>query len=147
MARARNRQKIGSQVNVETKADTAVLAAIAGLSAVALLAGGCAERRDLPAAPEPPARVTWEADIQPLFADHCVACHSGASPAANYDLTTLEGVKSGGLDGTPNAIAGQDDCLLLVKSRSGGSMNAFYGTPDEVALLEKWVIEDSLAVR
>jgi len=125
----------------------AVLAAMGVISTIALLAAGCAERRDLPAAPEPPARVTWEADIQPLFADRCNACHSGASPAANYDLTTIEGVKSGGLDGTLNAIAGQDDCLLLVKSRSGGSMNAFYGTPDEVALVEKWVVEDSLAVR
>jgi mono/diheme cytochrome c family protein len=117
------------------------------LLAALALAQGCAERRELPAAPAPPERVTYEADIKPIFDSRCVSCHSGANPAAQYDMTTLEEIMGNGLDGTPNAIAGDPDCLLLVKSRPGASMNSFYSSPDEVALVERWVVEDSLAAR
>jgi mono/diheme cytochrome c family protein len=121
-----------------------VVAAIAFAAALGLTSG-CAQRRDLPAAPETPTRVTWTADIQPLFAARCVSCHGGSTPVANYDLSSLEGVKSGGLDGIPNAVAGDADCLLLLKAGAGGSMNTYFGSADEVALVEQWVVEDSLA--
>ncbi len=117
------------------------------LLAAAALTEGCAERRELPATPAPPERVTYEADIKPIFDARCVSCHSGANPAAQYGMTTLEEIMGNGLDGTPNAIAGDPDCLLLVVSRPGGSMNSFYSSPDEVALVERWVVEDSLAAR
>ena len=119
---------------------------VIALAAIAL-AAACAERRDLPAAPAPPDRVTYEADIKPIFDARCISCHSGASPAGQYDMTTLEGIQGNGLDGTPNAIAGDAQSLLLVESRPGGSMNSFYSSPDEVALVERWVVEDSLAAR
>jgi hypothetical protein len=35
----------------------------------------------------------------------------------------------------------------LLKSLPGGSMNAFYSNPEEVALVERWVVGDSLAMR
>ncbi len=115
------------------------------LLAVLALVLGCAERRDLPAAPAPPDRVTYEADIRPIFDARCISCHSGTNPAAQYDMSTLDGVKGNGSDGTPNAIGGDPDCVLLVKSRQGGSMYSFYSSPAEVALVERWVVEDNLA--
>jgi mono/diheme cytochrome c family protein len=119
--------------------------AIAAWAAAAALGGGCAERRDLPAEPKPPSRVTYEADIQPIFEQNCVSCHGETNPAANYSMTTYEGVLGSGSDGTPNAIPGDSQSLLLQKSLPGGSMNAFYASPDEVELVERWVVEDSLA--
>jgi len=119
---------------------------VIALAAIAL-AAACAERRDLPAAPAPPDRVTYEADVKPIFDARCVSCHSGDSPAGRYAMTTLDEIKGNGIDGTPNAIAGDAQSLLVLKSQPGGSMNSFYSSPDEVALVERWVVEDSLAAR
>jgi mono/diheme cytochrome c family protein len=119
---------------------------VIALAAIAV-AAACAERRDLPTPPAPPDRVTYEADVKPIFDARCTSCHSGANAAGQYDMTTLEGIQGNGLDGTPNAIAGDAQSLLLVESRPGGSMNSFYSSPDEVALVERWVVEDSLAAR
>jgi mono/diheme cytochrome c family protein len=115
--------------------------------AASALAAACAERRELPASPEPPDRVTYEADVKPLFDARCVSCHSGANPAAQYDMSTLDGIVGNGTDGVPNAIAGDPLSRLVVESKPGGSMNSFYSSPDEVALVERWVVEDSLAAR
>jgi len=108
---------------------------------------GCAERRDLPSTPEPPARVTYEADIAPIFDQHCVSCHGSSNPASNYALTTYAGVLGNGSDGVANAIPGDPQSLLLLKSLPGGSMNTFYATAAEIDLVQRWVVEDSLAQR
>jgi mono/diheme cytochrome c family protein len=126
----------------------AVIAAATMVGIVApLLLGGCAERRDLPAAPEPPSQVTYEADIAPIFDQRCVSCHGSSNPAGNYALTTYDEVLGNGSDGTPNALPGDPQSLLLLKSLPGGSMNAFYGTAAEIDLIVRWVVEDSLALR
>lgn len=116
-------------------------AALAGM----LLMAACSERRGLPTAAPGPDRVTYEGVIQPLFEQRCVSCHSGGSPAASYDMTTLEGIKGNGSDDTPNAIAGDPQSLLVVKSQPGGSMNRYYVGQAELDLVVKWVVEDSLA--
>jgi mono/diheme cytochrome c family protein len=136
MEHARNRQKALARVN--------------GLAAAAfawmLLMAACSERRDLPTAAPEPDRVTYEEVIQPLFEQRCVSCHSGSSPAARYDMTTLEGIQGNGTDDIPNAIAGDPQSLLVVKSQPGESMNRYYVGQAEVDLVVKWVVEDSLAV-
>jgi mono/diheme cytochrome c family protein len=117
------------------------------LAALALVsATGCAERRDLPLRPAPQ-RVTYEADIQPIFEQHCVSCHGTSNPAGNYAMTTYNEVLGNGSDGIPNAIPGDPQSLLLLKSISGGTMNGFYSGPEEVELVERWVVEDSLAIQ
>ena len=120
--------------------------ATAGLVAALAFAAGCAERRALPLRPTPQ-RVTYEGTIQPIFEQHCVSCHGTSNPAANYALTTYDEVLENGSDGTPNAIPGDPQSLLLIKSLPGGSMNGFYSGPEEVELVERWVVEDSLAIR
>ncbi|HWN81796.1 MAG TPA: c-type cytochrome domain-containing protein [Candidatus Udaeobacter sp.] len=126
----------------------AAIAAATVVGSVALLVfGGCAERRDLPATPEPPSRVTYEADIAPIFDQHCVSCHGSSNPASNYALTTYDEVLGNGSDGTPNALPGDPQSLLLLKSLPGGSMNTFYATAAEIDLVVRWVVEDSLVVR
>lgn len=120
---------------------------ILAVVAAALAMAGCAERRDLPTKVAPIERVTYEGAVKAIFDRQCTSCHSGANPAARYDLSSYAGAKGSGLDGIPNAIAGDPTSLLVVKSKAGGSMNAYYSGPDEVALVERWVVADSLAER
>jgi mono/diheme cytochrome c family protein len=131
---------------VRTPASRLTLATLAAACAAVLgLDLGCAERRDLPAEPEPPSRVTYDADIQPIFEQRCVSCHGATSPAANYAMTTYEEVLGNGSDGIPNAVPGDPQSLLLQKSLPTGSMSTYYGGSEEIALVERWVVEDSLA--
>ena len=119
-------------------------------SALVASATSAESKKQLYLAKLPPAAtgaVDFVRDIQPIFAENCVSCHGETNPAANYSMTTYEGVLGSGSDGTPNAIPGDAESLLLQKSRVGGSMNAFYGSPEEVELVERWVVEDSLARR
>jgi hypothetical protein len=122
------------------------LAIAATVWLAALVSAGCAERRDLPLKPAPE-RVTYEGTIQPIFEQRCVSCHGTNNPPANYAMTTYAEVLGNGSDGIPNAIPGDPQSLLLLKSLPGGSMNGFYSGPEEVALVEQWVVEDSLAIR
>ena len=131
----------------ESKVRAVVVAGVPAVVAVVLAASGCADRRDLPGKVVPPERVTYEGTIKAIFDRQCTSCHSGASPAARYDLTSYAGAKGSGLDGIPDAIAGDRASLLVVKSQAGGSMNAYYSGPEEVALVERWVVADSLAER
>lgn len=135
MEHLRDREKALARVNR--------LAAIAAFASMLLIAA-CSERRTLPVEPEPD-RVTYEGVIRPLFEQRCVSCHSGTNPAASYDVSTLEGIKGNGTDDIPNAIAGDPQSLLVVKSQPGGSMNRYYVGQTEVDLVVKWVVEDSLA--
>lgn len=128
------------------KRSMAPLVVLAAATAVLAIAG-CAERRDLPTKVVPAERVTYEGTTKAIFDRQCTSCHSGASPAARYDLSSYEGVQGSGLDGIQNAIPGDPTSLLVAKSKAGGSMNAYYSGPDEVALVERWVVEDSLAER
>jgi mono/diheme cytochrome c family protein len=124
---------------------------VTGLLLVALILlpalTGCSERRELPAAPPPPERLTYEADIKSIFDAHCVSCHGPVSPLANYDMSTYEGVLGPGTDETPNAIAGDPNSVLVTTSVVGGSMNSFYADQQQVELVRRWVVEDSLAQR
>jgi mono/diheme cytochrome c family protein len=88
--------------------------------------------------------VTYEADIRPIFEANCVSCHGATNPAANYSMASYEEVLGNGSDGVPNAIPGDVQSLLLQKSLTTGSMNAYYDNLDEVTLVERWVVEDSL---
>lgn len=86
-------------------------------SALVLLAFGCAT---------PPGGVkedpSWTDDIQPLFNTSCAACHSGASPAAAYDLSSRAGALGPGTDTVPNVIPGRPDSSELQRRLDDGTM-------------------------
>lgn len=65
--------------------------------------------------PEPPLpcdtfNITYTADVYPVFVEHCIFCHGGATPDAGIDLSNFEDVimvaESGQLLGSINHMAG-----------------------------------------
>ncbi len=62
---------------------------------LALLAGVAASNAAAPAAAPSPLDRQFQQTVRPFLAKHCIGCHSGASPAAQFDLkayTTLDQV-------------------------------------------------------
>ncbi|MBN2536712.1 hypothetical protein JXB37_00375 [candidate division WOR-3 bacterium] len=87
------------------------------LPAILLLAFGCASAPD--GVKDDP---SYANDIQPLFNTSCAACHSGASPAAGYDLASRAGALGPGTDTIPNVVAGQPDSSELQRRLDDGTM-------------------------
>lgn len=92
------------------------------------------------AAAEPP---TY-ADLQPLFQQRCVVCHSGSSAAAGLALDTLAGLNKGSKRGAV-VVAGQPASSELVKRLKGISLPRMplTGPPwiDEadIGRIERWI--------
>lgn len=61
---------------------------------------------------------TWEANIGPLFAAHCVSCHSGPIGSAGLSLESYARAISGSRNG-PVLIAGNPDDSILMKRIRG----------------------------
>ena len=74
----------------------------------------------------PPSQVkddpSYTVDIRPIFNASCVACHSGAGPSGNYDLSTRAGALGTGSDGLPNVVAGDALLSLLFNRLDAGTM-------------------------
>jgi hypothetical protein len=89
--------------------------------AVALLLVGCGGQKTEPAKTEAPVtdsaavvEVSFAKDIQPVFAQNCMPCHSGGADAKSpYVLTSYDGVMGKGKDTVANVIAAQPDASLL----------------------------------
>ena len=98
---------------------------------------GCSELNDAP--PDVTVdNLTYTTDMKAIFDNNCISCHSGASPLANYDMTTYAGVISG-------ATAGDSSSTLVQKSIEGGSMNSFYSSDSEIDKVVQWVVVDGLS--
>jgi mono/diheme cytochrome c family protein len=84
------------------------------------------------------------AELQPLFQQRCVLCHSGTTAAAGLALDTLAGVNKGSTRG-PVVVAGQPAASELVKRLKGISLPRMplTGPPwvDEadIARVERWI--------
>lgn len=108
---------------------------------------GCSEARDVSiTGGVTPTVLTYDADLKPYFDGSCATsgCHDATSQAGSYDMSTYEGILGNGSDGTPNAIAGDANSSLIVKSSAGQSMNGFVGGQANLDMMIKWVVEDSL---
>ena len=111
------------------------------------LFAGCSEEQDIGIKPvQLPNVLTYDDFMKPLLDAKCATagCHSSASQAANYDMSSYAGILGNGLDGTPNAIAGNANSLLVVKVLDGQTMNVYLNGQEEVDLIIKWVVQDSL---
>ncbi len=85
----------------------------------------------------------FEKEVRPLLAQHCYACHSGASPKANLALDTRAGWQRGVASG-PVIRPGDADHSLLIKAvrHAPGIAAMPPGTPlseREIAALAKWI--------
>jgi mono/diheme cytochrome c family protein/nitrate/TMAO reductase-like tetraheme cytochrome c subunit len=91
------------------------------------------------AAPVSSGPVTF-AQIGPIFAGKCVACH-GENGKKGLSLTSYAKVMMGGEDG-PVIVAGKPDDSLLVKIQTTGHPGQL--TSDELSLLKQWIAAGAL---
>src|SRR5262245_38630997 len=108
------------------------------------LAAACTSER---ARPEGEACLTWRADVEPLFAARCAACHAEASPAAGYVLTDYAGVLGDGRDQAPNAIAGEPTSSLVTVLDPATADATHRPFVDLHELVRAWVVDCRLAYR
>lgn len=95
--------------------------------------------------------VTFEKDIEPLFAKRCITCHSGSIKEGRFDLSTYEALMKGGRRGTP-VIPGKGADSLLYKS-CARTQKPFMPppkeeepvTPEELALIKLWIDQGAKA--
>lgn len=79
---------------------------------------------------------TYEANIAPLFATKCAACHDPSVLAGGMDLTTFAGVMKGGKDGAI-VVPGDATNSLLVKIQNSQHFANFSAA--ELQLVIDWI--------
>ena len=83
-----------------------------------------------------PIQLTYEKDLQPVFASDCVRCHSGASPAAGYSMSDYASV-------VQRATPGDAHSPLVVATQPIGHMYGYF-SGDRAAkssLVYVWVVQ------
>jgi cytochrome c1 len=90
-----------------------------------------------------PAAVSFAKDVQPIFTQSCMPCHSvGADAKSKYVLTGYEGVMGTGKDSVANVFAGNPDSSVLYQLLQAGKMPpAGPLDPAKVAAVQKWINE------
>lgn len=68
-------------------------------------------------APEPP-QISFERDLRPILRAHCISCHGPEQKLGGLDLSSLSGLKRGGVSG-PLWIPGRPDASLLLRRLRG----------------------------
>lgn len=87
-----------------------------------------------PAAPTAGTALTWDADIGPLLASQCGACHGSFG---GLDLSTYAGALAGGVSG-PAVVAGDPGASILVlRQQEGGHPGQL--SPEDLALVVEWI--------
>jgi mono/diheme cytochrome c family protein len=85
---------------------------------------------------------TFTGKVAPIFAQRCVSCHHGDKPKGGLDLTTRQGLLTGGEHG-PAIVPGKSGNSLLIKKMSGKKPDMPKGTPPladaQVAEIAKWI--------
>jgi WD40 repeat protein len=88
--------------------------------------------------------VVYEKEIEPIFVNKCLFCHSGPVKEGKFDMATFEALIKGGKSG-PAIVAGKSAESLLVKltARTEKKFMPPRGedpfTPQEFALLKLWI--------
>lgn len=90
--------------------------------------------------------VTFEADIKPLFAQACGACHSGAGAKGSFSVETAAAVAKGGAN-YPRLVAAGDpkkSALVTIVAGKDEDLPApekHRLAPKQVELVEKWIAQ------
>jgi len=96
--------------------------------------------------------VSYEKEIDPIFAKRCAACHSGSVKESRFDISSYEGVVKGGKRGTA-IVPGKADSSLLYKVAGRTSKPMMPPpekpdppvTPNELALIKLWIDQGAKA--
>lgn len=63
-------------------------------------------------------KITYSADVAPIFQTRCINCHSGSRPAAALRLDTYQGIMAGSKD-RPALVPGNPQESLIMKMITG----------------------------
>jgi len=66
--------------------------------------------------------LNYDALLQDLFARHCNSCHGSTRVEGSYRTDSYLALQGGGTNSVPNLIAGDPNCLLVVKTKPRNSM-------------------------
>lgn len=83
----------------------------------------------------------FEVDIAPILASRCGKCHSSKVQKGSLDLSTMNGLRTGGESGEPAVSESADESLLWIMIE-GGDMPPEGQPPlsdDERSLIHKWL--------
>ena len=114
------------------------------LLSLGALAASCAKTR--PDVIGTPACVTWDADIEPLFATRCGSCHTGKTAADGYDTSTYLGVLGNGVEAAPNAAAGDPTSNLLTVLDPATADAVHQPVSDVSPTVHRWVVDCQLSL-
>jgi WD40 repeat protein len=88
--------------------------------------------------------IAYEKDVEPILANKCQVCHSGAVKEGKFDLSSYDLLRKGGKRGEP-IIPGKSADSLLVKL-AGKTRRPFMPpkgeeplTPEELAVIKLWI--------
>ncbi|MEX2093529.1 MAG: c-type cytochrome domain-containing protein, partial [Pirellulales bacterium] len=59
--------------------------------------------------------VGFNADVRPIFAEHCVACHGGVKQAGGLSFAYRDNVFAGGESGQPAVVPGDLEASYLLE--------------------------------
>jgi WD40 repeat protein len=88
--------------------------------------------------------VSYEKDVEPIFANKCQVCHSGSVKEGKFDLGTYESLMKGGKRGRP-VVPGKSAESLLARLAGKTEKPAMPPksevplTPEELALIKLWI--------
>ncbi len=102
----------------------------------AWITAGAPEREGAAVTTTTAAALGW-ADFAPIFAERCLACHSGTEPGAGLDLSSYAGALAGGAGG-PGLVAG-DPAASTIFQKMASRQHPLLFTPDEVERLRAWI--------
>lgn len=99
-------------------------------------------KREPPKPTDPPPKITFAADVLPVFQAKCVSCHGGFTAKGKLDVRTLEALARGGNAG-PAVSPGSPEVSPLWTWVSSGNMPP-KGKP-QLTAAEKKLIHDWIA--
>ncbi|HJP82814.1 MAG TPA: PSD1 and planctomycete cytochrome C domain-containing protein [Fimbriimonadaceae bacterium] len=94
--------------------------------------------------------VSYERDVAPIMKAHCVTCHGAENPDANLNLSTLSGIRKGGIGG-PTLVSGKSQGSLIIERMKGhgGKPRMPLGfaplTESQISTVARWIDEGAKA--
>jgi hypothetical protein len=83
--------------------------------------------------------ISYSNSVQHILASECDSCHSGATPAGDYNTDSYAGVMGGGTDAVANVIAADPTSALLQKLNSDPDHNVSQLDADR---LYNWIVNN-----
>jgi predicted CxxxxCH...CXXCH cytochrome family protein len=116
------------------------------LAALTVVTVAACERAQ-PLASDVRRRVSWQEEIAPLLQERCSSCHSGATPAGGYEVTTyLSAIGAVGRPGRPPVVTAGDASSTLLATLDPAKADAIHQPlAGALPLLSEWVVEGRLS--